>query len=166
MVQNRKKTRKKKHLIIHFPMSSGVSERTNEWAQRSVRAKRAMRSKRTSEQCERTSERTSEWPSTYVWVFGWSGPQCSYSNDILISVIIIIYSSSSIIIIISSITIIKIINIITVFPSQCEISGGRRRQATGLSWMCVSVVTAYLLLQIPSVLQAFFERRNDLQRCR
>ena len=48
--------------IFHCPMSSGASE----WAQRSARAKRAVRSKRTSERCQRTSERMSEWPSTYI----------------------------------------------------------------------------------------------------
>ena len=41
-----------------------MSERASECAQRSARAKRAVRSKRMSERCERTSERTSEWPST------------------------------------------------------------------------------------------------------
>ena len=40
-----------------------VSERASKWAQRSARAKRAVRSKRMSERCERTSERRSEWPS-------------------------------------------------------------------------------------------------------
>ena len=29
------------------------------------------------EQCERTSKRTSEWPSTAVWVLSYSGPQCA-----------------------------------------------------------------------------------------
>ena len=48
----------------HFPMSPGVSERANEGAQRSARAKRAVRSKRMSEPCEQTSKGTSEWPST------------------------------------------------------------------------------------------------------
>ena len=32
-------------------------------------AKRVVRSKQISEQCERTSERTSEWPSTLLVVF-------------------------------------------------------------------------------------------------
>ena len=71
--------RKDSHLIIHFFMSEGVSKvrgRANEWAQRSARGKRVVRSKRTSEWCERTSERTSEWPNTYIWVFGCSGLQC------------------------------------------------------------------------------------------
>ena len=80
MVQNRKKHRINSHLIIHFPTSEGVSkvsERANEWAQRSARAKRVGRSKQTNERYERTSERTSEWPSTYIWVLGWSGPKCT-----------------------------------------------------------------------------------------
>ena len=29
-----------------------------------------------SERCKRTSEKTSEWPSTSVCMFGCSGPQC------------------------------------------------------------------------------------------
>ena len=41
-----------------------VSERAKEWAQQSAQAKRAVRSKRMSEQCEQTSKRRSEWPST------------------------------------------------------------------------------------------------------
>ena len=45
---------------------------------RSARAKRVVRSKRMSEQCERTSERTSEWPSTSVCIFRYSGPQCPH----------------------------------------------------------------------------------------
>ena len=45
--------------------------------QRDARLKRAGRSERTSESCERKSERTSEWPSTYIWVFELSGPLCS-----------------------------------------------------------------------------------------
>ena len=55
--------------IIHFPTSEGVSERRE-------RAKRAVWSKQTSERCERTSERTSEWPSTYVSILVCSRPQC------------------------------------------------------------------------------------------
>ena len=43
MVENRKKHRQNSHLIIHFT---------------------------TSERCERTSERTSEWPSTSVCILG------------------------------------------------------------------------------------------------
>ena len=63
--------------IILFPTSEGVSkmsERVKEWAQRRARAKRAVRSKRASERCERTSERTSEWPNTYVPNLGCSAP--------------------------------------------------------------------------------------------
>ena len=48
----------------------------SKWAQRSAWAKRAVRSKRTSERCERTSERTSKWPSTYVPILGFSNPSC------------------------------------------------------------------------------------------
>ena len=55
-----------------FPTSLGVSE----WAQRSARAKRAVRSKRTSERCAWTSERTSKWLSTYVPILGFSNPLC------------------------------------------------------------------------------------------
>ena len=56
-----------RHQIIHLTTSLGVSElasdRTNELAQWSARAKRAVRSKRLSERCERTSE--------------WTIPDCS-----------------------------------------------------------------------------------------
>ena len=65
-------------LKIHFPTSEGVSEvseRANKWAQRRARAKRAVRSKWTSERCEQTSERTREWPSTYVSILVCSRPQ-------------------------------------------------------------------------------------------
>ena len=51
--QNRKKHRIKSRLIIHCS---------------------------TSERCERTSERTSEWPSTSVCIFGYSGPQWRREN--------------------------------------------------------------------------------------
>ena len=73
------KTRSFETSIIHFPTSEGVSEvseRANEWAQWRARAKQAVRSKRTSERCERTSEETSEWPSTYVSILVCSRPQC------------------------------------------------------------------------------------------
>jgi len=50
--------------LSHELRSEWVSERVNEWAQRSARAKQAVRSKRMSERCERTSERRSEWPNT------------------------------------------------------------------------------------------------------
>ena len=76
MVQNRKKNHgKNSHLIIYFPMCEGVSERVNEWAQRSAWAKRVGGSKR-------TSERTSEWPSTLIWVLDYSGPHCSWQFSI------------------------------------------------------------------------------------
>ena len=45
-------------------------------SEKSERAKRAVQSKRTSEQCEQTSERTSEWPSTQICILGYSGTQC------------------------------------------------------------------------------------------
>ena len=73
MVENRKKHRQNSQLIILFPTSEGaseVSEQANEWVQRRARAKRAVRSKETSERCERMSERTSEWPSTSVCILG------------------------------------------------------------------------------------------------
>ena len=50
MVENGKKHNQNSHLIIHFPTSEGMSE-VSEW-------------------CERTSERTSEWPSTSVCILG------------------------------------------------------------------------------------------------
>ena len=46
--------------------SEWVSERANEWALRSARVKRAVRSKRMSKQCKRTNEQMSEWSSTTV----------------------------------------------------------------------------------------------------
>ena len=64
-----KKLRKNSYLIIHFRMSSGlneVSDRVNEWAQKSMRVKQM------SEQCERMSKRTSEWPKYLCpnsWLF-------------------------------------------------------------------------------------------------
>ena len=67
---------------IYFPTSKGVSavsERANEWAQRRARAKRAVRSKRTCERCEQTSEWPSEWPSTAVCIFCCSRPYCKDS---------------------------------------------------------------------------------------
>ena len=54
-----------------------VSEWANKWAQWSARTKRAVRSKRMSEQCERTSEQTSKWPSTCVPILGCSEPLCT-----------------------------------------------------------------------------------------
>ena len=70
MGQNREKHLINSHLINYCPTSegvSGVSERAHEWAQRRALAKRAVRSKR-------TSERTSEWPSTSVRILGCSRP--------------------------------------------------------------------------------------------
>ena len=46
--------------------SEWASERANEWAQWSAQAKRAVRSKRTKDWCERTRERMSEWPYTNI----------------------------------------------------------------------------------------------------
>ena len=63
-----------KNSLSHKQGSEQI-ERANEWAQRRARAKRAVRSKQTSERCERTSERTNEWPSTHIWVLRGSGPQ-------------------------------------------------------------------------------------------
>ena len=58
--------------IIHIPTSLEVSERGNDWAQRSSRAKRAVRVNKWA--VKRMSKRTSEWPSTYIWTFDYSGP--------------------------------------------------------------------------------------------
>ena len=63
-----------RHRVIHCPMSLGVSEQANEWAQRSAQAKQAVWSERMSERCKWISERTSEWPSTYVSNHGCSEP--------------------------------------------------------------------------------------------
>ena len=71
--QSRKKHRINSHLINHCPASEGVSERVSaaEWATEcSGCAKRVVWSKQTSEPCERTSEVTSEWPSTSVCIIG------------------------------------------------------------------------------------------------
>ena len=54
MVENGKKHRQNSHLIIHCPTSEGVSEVS-----------------------EQTSERTSEWPSIYVPILGYSAPLCA-----------------------------------------------------------------------------------------
>ena len=56
--QIREKHNINSHLIIHFPTSERVSEASesaNKWKQRSVQAKRAGRSKQTSERCDRMS---------------------------------------------------------------------------------------------------------------
>ena len=68
-----------RHQIIHFPMNSGVSERVNKWAQR-CKAKRAVWNKQISERCERTSEQTSEWPSTYIPILGCLEPLWTRTN--------------------------------------------------------------------------------------
>ena len=49
-----------------LPKSLGVSELANEWAQRSVRAKQAERSKQLSERYEQRNERMSKWPAQYL----------------------------------------------------------------------------------------------------
>ena len=70
-----------RHKKIHIPTTSGVSEvseRANEWAQRRVRAKRAVWSKWTSERCEGTSKRTSKWPSIYVSILVFFRPLWSH----------------------------------------------------------------------------------------
>ena len=69
----KKKTDKIAIQSFTFPQAS---ERANEWALLRARANRAVWSKRTSERCERTSERISEWPSTYVSILVCSRPQC------------------------------------------------------------------------------------------
>ena len=81
-----------KHQILHFPTSLGVSEvseRANEFSGAQERseqckassAKRAVQSKRMSERCERRSERTSEWPSTYVFILCCSRPHWDGRTD-------------------------------------------------------------------------------------
>ena len=64
------------HSLSHEPGSEWASERKNEWVQQSARANWAGRNKRMSERCERTSERTSEWPRTHVPIHDCSKPQC------------------------------------------------------------------------------------------
>ena len=63
-----------RHLIIHFPMRSGVSEwvseQVNEWAQWSALEKRAVRIKQMNGRCEQAGERTSEWPGAFVSIHG------------------------------------------------------------------------------------------------
>ena len=54
-----------RHKSLSYELrSEWVSDRANEWAQRSARTKRAVRSKRMSERCKRMSERRCEWPRT------------------------------------------------------------------------------------------------------
>ena len=55
---------------------SEVSEQANEWVQRSVRAKQAVRSNQMSEQCEWMS-------SIYVSIIGYSEPQCIIPSVLL-----------------------------------------------------------------------------------
>ena len=88
IVQNREKHKKSNHWIIQCPTSSGVSkvsEWVNKWAQWSMRAKQAGRSKRTNERCKPRSKQMSEWPSTAVWILGYSGPQFSQKSCCLLS---------------------------------------------------------------------------------
>ena len=59
-----------RHLIIHFPRSSGVSGQVSE--QMSARW-----SKRSNECFKRMSEWMNEWPSTYVPILVCSGPSCN-----------------------------------------------------------------------------------------
>ena len=74
MVHNRENTEKKPS---NYSLSHEQgSERSDQENERSARAKRVVRSKQTSERCERMSKRTSEWPSTSVCIFGCFGPQC------------------------------------------------------------------------------------------
>ena len=56
-----------RHRIIHFPMSSGVSEWANEWAQLSTRAKHALQSKGMS-----------EWGGASEWLSGASKQVAQY----------------------------------------------------------------------------------------
>ena len=58
-----------------------MSERANELAKRSARVKRAVRSKRMSEQCVRTSKRTSKWPSNNVLISRDSVSLCSGCSE-------------------------------------------------------------------------------------
>ena len=91
MFENREKHRQNSHLINHCPTSEGmsevskgvskVSERANKWAQQRAQAKRVGWSKQTSERCEWTSERKSEWSSTPICILGYSGPQCVGPSD-------------------------------------------------------------------------------------
>ena len=62
--QKLKKFRQNSNLINYCPTSEGVSEvseRANELAQRWAQVKRAVRSKRTSEWCERIDERVAQF---------------------------------------------------------------------------------------------------------
>ena len=78
MDENGKKYRQNGHLIIHFPMSEGVSEV-------SEREKQAGGSKLTSERCEHTSKWASKWHSTAVYILG-----CYYTENRKVYVFIVI----------------------------------------------------------------------------
>ena len=58
--EQKKKTSKNSHLMIHFPTYSGA----NEWAQWSAQAKQALRSKQMCEGCKQMSKRIIEWPKS------------------------------------------------------------------------------------------------------
>ena len=80
MVENRKKHRQNRHPIIDCPTSEGVSKVSERASERS-------RAREGREQCKASSAKravrskgTSEWPSTYIWVLGGSGPQCLGSD--------------------------------------------------------------------------------------
>ena len=57
-----------------------------------ARAKRAVRSKRMSERCKRTRERTSEWLSTYVPILGCSKPPCNGLECVSLVAVLIFFS--------------------------------------------------------------------------
>ena len=59
MVENGKKHRQKSHLIIHFPTSEGVSERTSERSGGRERSKLSGASERVSGASERANGRAS-----------------------------------------------------------------------------------------------------------
>ena len=61
-----------RHLIIHSPTSLGESERINECSGVREQSKQGS----ASEWVSGASERTSEWPFTYVSIHGCSEPQC------------------------------------------------------------------------------------------
>ena len=86
MVQNEKKKNTEKIAIqsFTFPQTKQWAKwvQRSAWAQQSAWAKRAEQSKQggTSERVSSASERTSKWPSTYIWILDYSGPQCSTWN--------------------------------------------------------------------------------------
>ena len=61
-----------RQLIIHFPLSLRVTERPNEWVQRSTWMRRAVWSERLSKRCEQTTKRISQWTSIYVLILFWT----------------------------------------------------------------------------------------------